>query len=201
MPERLGRGREQCRHISYSTWREKEVIKKAACSAVFWGAMLVFSLLRGRSDVYVWLKQSLHTGFLWGALLPWLEAEPWENDSRRRVTADDNDNINIWEWERHPGKKVKAVCSREQLRGAHCGTVKQTNKRGNRLQTTLQSSQVISDLIQEISDSDFSATLHIIFTLQLAKVQILNLDKCPIMVESLPLWFKDLFQWAIASRD
>lgn len=96
-------------------------------SAVFWGAMLVFSLLRRGSDVYVWPKKSLYTRILWGALLPWLEAEPWENDSRRRVTADDNYNINIWEWERHPGKKVKAVCSQEQLRGvAHSGTVKQT---------------------------------------------------------------------------
>lgn len=25
---------------------------------------------------------------------------------------------------------MKAVCSQEQLRGAHCGTVKQTNKKG-----------------------------------------------------------------------
>ena len=29
-------------------------------SAVFWGAMLVFSLLRRGSDVYVWPKKSLH---------------------------------------------------------------------------------------------------------------------------------------------
>lgn len=86
-------------------------------SAVFWGAMLVFSLLRRGSDVYVGPKKSRYTRILWGALLPWQEAEPWENDSRRRVTADDNYNINIWEWERHPGKKVKAVCSQEQLRG------------------------------------------------------------------------------------
>lgn len=127
-------------------------------SAVFWGAMLVFSLLRRGSDVYVGPKKSRYTRILWGALLPWLEAEPWENDSRRRVTADDNYNINIWEWERHPGKKVKAVCSQEQLKGgggvAHCGTVKQTNKRENRLHTTLQSSaekiQLLQDLIQVV---------------------------------------------------
>lgn len=87
--------------------------------------------LAGDSQMFMFNWNSLSTpGFLWGALLPWLEAEPWENNSRRRATADDNDNINIWEWERHPGKKVKAVCSQEQLRGAHCGTVKQTNKRG-----------------------------------------------------------------------
>lgn len=49
---------------------------------------------------------------------------------------------------------MKAVCSQEKLRGggAHCGTVKQTNKRENRLRTTLQSSaeqvQLIGDLIR-----------------------------------------------------
>lgn len=86
-------------------------------SAVFWGAMLVFSLLRRGGQMFMFDWKSLYTRILWGALLPWLEAEPWVNDSRRRVTADDNYNINIWEWERHPGKKVKAVCSQEQLGG------------------------------------------------------------------------------------
>lgn len=93
----------------------------------------IFTLAKGVRCLCLTKKKPLYTRILWGALLPWLEAEPWENDSRRRVTADDNYNINIWEWERHPGKKVKAVCSQEQLRGggvAHCGTVKQTNKRG-----------------------------------------------------------------------
>lgn len=117
--------------------------------------MLVFSLLRGRSDVYVWLKQSLHTGFLWGALLPWLEVEPWENDSRRRVTADDNDNINIWEWERHPGKKVKAVCSREQLRGCPLWDSQADEQKGEQTadhtaELSSEGSQVINDLIEEI---------------------------------------------------
>lgn len=50
-----------------------------------------------------------------------------------------------------PWKKVKAVCSLEQLRGAHCGTVKQTNKRGNRLQTTVQSSGVKAHRLSMIS--------------------------------------------------
>lgn len=39
-------------------------------SAVFWGAMLVFSLLRRGSDVYVGPKKSRYTRILWGALLP-----------------------------------------------------------------------------------------------------------------------------------
>lgn len=207
MPE-IGESQEQCRHISYSTWKEKKShpgLKGSLLCSFLERHASIFTLA-GRSDVYVWLKQSLYTRFLWGALLPWLEAEPWENDSRRRVTADDNNNINIWEWERHPGKKVKAVCSREQLRGAHCGTVKQTNKRGNRLQTTLQSSGVTAHRLSmilsgEICDNDFSAIWNIISILQLAKLQILNLDKCPITLESVPLWFKVLSQWAIASRD
>lgn len=115
---------------------EKVILLKRLCS--FLGRHASIFTLAGSVRCLCLTEKSLHTGFLWGALLPWLEAKPWENDSRRRVTADDN--INIWEWERHPGKKVKAVCSQEQLRGAHCGTVKQTNKRGNRPQTTLQSS-------------------------------------------------------------
>lgn len=134
-------------------------------SAVFWGAMLVFSLLRRRSDVYVWPKKSLYTRILWGALLPWLEAEPWENNSRRRVTADDNYNINIWEWERHPGKKVKAVCSQEQLRGG-CPLWDSQADRENRLHTTLQSSaekiQLIKDLIQVVRSSLTNSTSRIL---------------------------------------
>lgn len=51
------KGSEQRRHINYSTCREKirhpALKRQLARSAVFWGAMLVFSLLQGQSDVYV----------------------------------------------------------------------------------------------------------------------------------------------------
>lgn len=103
--------------ISFSPWSGRK--RNPVCSVCsFLGRHAsIFTLAERGSDVYVWLKVSLYTRILWGALLPWLEAEPWVNDSRRKVTADDNYNINIWEWERHPGKKVKAVCSQEQLGG------------------------------------------------------------------------------------
>lgn len=159
--------------------------------------MLVFSLLQGWSDVYVWLKQSLHTGFLWGALLPWLEAEPWENDSRRRVTADENDNINIWEWERHPGKKVKAVCSREQLKGCPLwDSQADEQKKGEQ---TADHTAVLTGYQWSHRGIKIGTSLqleNVIFILQLAKLQILDLDKCPIALESVQLWCKDLIQWA-----
>lgn len=49
-----------------------------------------------------------------------------------------------------------------------------------------EGSRVISDLIQEICDSDFSATGNIIFFLPLAKLQILDVDECLITLESVP---------------
>lgn len=99
-------------------------------------------------------ENSLSTpGSCGGALLPWLEAEPWENDSGRRVTVDDKDNINIWEWERHPGKKVKAVCSQEQRRECPLWDSQADKQKGEQTADHTAELRIISRLLHDFDSS------------------------------------------------
>lgn len=65
-----------------------------------------------------------------------------------------------------------------------------------------EGSQVINVLIHVIMEKWLLCNLkHYLYSSACQVANILNLDECPIAVESVPLWFKDLFQWAIAGRD